>query len=31
VEIDVGNLTPGIYLIKVQTGSGLEVQKMVIR
>jgi hypothetical protein len=31
VEIDIANLVRGMYLVKVQTDSGIEVQKLVIK
>jgi photosystem II stability/assembly factor-like uncharacterized protein len=31
VEIDVSNLMQGVYLVKIQTSAGIEVQKLVIQ
>jgi hypothetical protein len=31
VEIDVSNMVKGMYLVKVQTASGIEVQKLVVQ
>jgi len=30
MEINVSNLMPGIYIVKMQTREGIEVQKLVI-
>jgi hypothetical protein len=30
-RLDVNSLSPGIYLVKIQTSAGVEVEKLVIQ